>query len=59
MMRVKTKSQTAKATTTVEAIKSVLLEDGVRGFWRGTIMRLSRTVFSGGKYSLSYIYVLI
>lgn len=47
---IKTKSQRAKATTTMEAIKSVLLEDGVRGFWRGTVMRLSRTVFSGGEF---------
>lgn len=45
---IKTKSQSAKATTTMQAIRSVLVEDGVRGFWRGTVMRLSRTVFSGG-----------
>jgi solute carrier family 25 citrate transporter 1 len=46
---IKTRSQSAKATTTLEAIKSVLVEDGIRGFWRGTVMRLSRTVFSGGE----------
>ncbi|KUJ19390.1 mitochondrial carrier [Mollisia scopiformis] len=45
---VKTRSQAAEVTTTVQAIQSVLKEDGVRGFWRGTVMRLSRTVFSGG-----------
>jgi solute carrier family 25 citrate transporter 1 len=47
---IKTRSQSAKATTTMEAIRGVLLEGGVRGFWRGTVMRLSRTVFSGGQY---------
>lgn len=46
---VKTRSQSARATTTVQAIRSVVVEDGVRGFWRGTVMRLSRTVFSGGE----------
>ena len=46
---VKTRSQSAKATTTMQAVRSVLAEDGVRGFWKGTVMRLSRTVFSGGK----------
>jgi solute carrier family 25 citrate transporter 1 len=51
---VKTRSQSAKATTTMQAIRSVLVEDGVRGFWKGTVMRLSRTVFSGGE-SESYI----
>lgn len=47
---VKTRSQSAKATTTMQAIRSVLVEDGVRGFWKGTVMRLSRTVFSGGEF---------
>lgn len=44
----KTRSQSAKGTSTVEAFRSVLADDGVRGFWRGTTMRLGRTVFSGG-----------
>jgi solute carrier family 25 citrate transporter 1 len=46
---VKTRSQAAEVTTTVQAVVSVLKEDGVRAFWRGTVMRLSRTVFSGGE----------
>jgi solute carrier family 25 citrate transporter 1 len=46
---IKTRSQSAKATTTMEAIKTILKDDGIRDFWRGTIMRLGRTVFSGGK----------
>ena len=45
---IKTRSQTAKATTTVEAFMSIVREDGIRGFWRGTVMRLGRTVLSGG-----------
>lgn len=45
---IKTRSQAAKVTTTVQAIASIVKDDGIRGFWRGTIMRLGRTVFSGG-----------
>jgi len=45
---IKTRSQQAKATTTMEAIAGITKVDGIRGFWRGTVMRLSRTVFSGG-----------
>jgi solute carrier family 25 citrate transporter 1 len=45
---IKTRSQSAKATTTVEAITGIWSDGGVRAFWRGTVMRLSRTVFSGG-----------
>ncbi|OCL04607.1 tricarboxylate transport protein-like protein [Glonium stellatum] len=45
---IKTRSQSAKGTSTVEAVKSILLDHGFRGFWRGTTMRLGRTVFSGG-----------
>ena len=44
----KTRSQSAKGASTVESFRSVLADDGVRGFWRGTTMRLGRTVFSGG-----------
>ncbi|KAI9047964.1 hypothetical protein LZ554_007766 [Drepanopeziza brunnea f. sp. 'monogermtubi'] len=45
---VKTRSQSAKVTTTMQAITGVWKEAGVRGFWKGTVMRLSRTVLSGG-----------
>lgn len=45
---IKTRSQSAKGASAVEAFRSVLADDGVRGFWRGTTMRLGRTVFSGG-----------
>lgn len=45
---IKTRSQSAKGASTVEAFRSVLADAGIRGFWRGTTMRLGRTVFSGG-----------
>lgn len=51
---IKTRSQSARGTSTLEAIKSVLLDYGVRGFWKGTTMRLGRTVFSGGILFTSY-----
>ena len=51
---IKTRSQSARGTSTVEAVKSVLLDYGVRGFWKGTTMRLGRTVFSGGILFTSY-----
>jgi len=49
---IKTRSQSAKVTTTMKAITNVIKDDGIRGFWRGTTMRLSRTVFSGGKSNI-------
>ncbi|KAL5116928.1 hypothetical protein ACEQ8H_005145 [Pleosporales sp. CAS-2024a] len=51
---IKTRSQSAVGTSTTEAIKSVLLDYGIRGFWKGTTMRLGRTVFSGGILFTSY-----
>ena len=45
---IKTRSQSAKGASTVDAFNSVLKDDGIKGFWRGMTMRLGRTVFSGG-----------
>ncbi|PBP27008.1 hypothetical protein BUE80_DR001984 [Diplocarpon rosae] len=45
---IKTRSQSAKVTTTMQAVAGVWSEAGIRGFWKGTVMRLSRTVLSGG-----------
>ncbi|KAI0967523.1 mitochondrial carrier [Xylaria arbuscula] len=45
---VKTMSQQARRTGTVDAVRTIMAEDGIRGFWRGTVMRLSRTVVAGG-----------
>ncbi|KAF1840004.1 mitochondrial carrier [Cucurbitaria berberidis CBS 394.84] len=51
---IKTRSQSARGTSTAEAVKSILLDYGIRGFWKGTTMRLGRTVFSGGILFTSY-----
>ncbi|KAL8734646.1 MAG: hypothetical protein Q9166_001302 [cf. Caloplaca sp. 2 TL-2023] len=45
---IKTRSQSAKGASTVDAFRSILADEGFRGFWRGTTMRLGRTIFSGG-----------
>ena len=45
---IKTRSQSARGTSTAEAVKSILIDDGIRGFWKGTIMRLGRTIMAGG-----------
>ena len=45
---VKTRAQSAIGATTSEALKSVLTDEGVKGLWRGSTMRLGRLVLSGG-----------
>jgi solute carrier family 25 citrate transporter 1 len=45
---IKTRSQSANGAKTMEAVRSVLYDHGVRGFWKGSTMRLSRLIFSGG-----------
>lgn len=46
---IKTKAQQAKAVSTMDCIKTIIAEDGFfHGFWRGTVMRLGRTVMAGG-----------
>ena len=46
---IKTKAQQAKAVKTMEALRAIVAEDGVfHGLWRGTVMRLGRTVLAGG-----------
>ncbi|ESZ96051.1 hypothetical protein SBOR_3528 [Sclerotinia borealis F-4128] len=45
---IKTRSQSSKVTTTTQAVVGIMKDGGVKAFWRGTVMRLSRTVFSGG-----------
>lgn len=51
---IKTRSQSAKGASTVEAFRSIVADEGVRGFWRGTTMRLGRTVVSGGILFTAY-----
>ena len=45
---VKTRAQSAKGMGAIEAVQSVWQDYGIRGFWRGTTMRLGRTIFAGG-----------
>lgn len=45
---IKTKSQSARGAGTLEALRMVLSERGVRGLWSGSTMRLGRLVLSGG-----------
>ncbi|KAI2621731.1 mitochondrial carrier [Hypoxylon sp. NC1633] len=46
---VKTRAQRARDVGGLaECVRGILAEDGVRGFWRGTVMRLGRTVMAGG-----------
>lgn len=54
---IKTRSQSSAGATTVEAFKSIVADYGIKGFWRGTTMRLGRTVFSGGILFTSYEWV--
>lgn len=51
---VKTRCQSSRGASTVEAFRSIVADYGVRGFWKGTSMRLGRTVFSGGILFTTY-----
>lgn len=51
---VKTRAQSAKGAGVIEATMSVWQDYGIKGFWRGTVMRLGRTVMAGGILFTSY-----
>lgn len=51
---IKTRCQSSRGATTVNAFKGIIADYGVKGFWKGTTMRLGRTVFSGGILFTSY-----
>ncbi|CAK3880026.1 Tricarboxylate transport [Lecanosticta acicola] len=51
---IKTRCQSSRGASTVEAFKSIVADYGVKGFWKGTSMRLGRTVFSGGILFTTY-----
>lgn len=55
---VKTRAQSAKGAGTVEAFKGVIEDYGVRGLWKGSTMRLGRTVFAGGILFTAYEQVI-
>ncbi|KAH8590540.1 mitochondrial carrier domain-containing protein [Bisporella sp. PMI_857] len=45
---IKTRTQSAKGAKTIDALRSIIQEYGVQGFWKGSTMRLLRLVVSGG-----------
>lgn len=45
---IKSRTQSALGATTTEAIASIWRDGGVKGFWKGSTMRLGRLVLSGG-----------
>ena len=45
---VKTRAQSVKGAGVVEAFTSIISDFGVKGLWRGSTMRLGRTVLAGG-----------
>ena len=51
---VKTRAQSSKGMGTMEAIESVWQDYGIRGFWKGTTMRLGRTILAGGILFTAY-----
>lgn len=51
---IKTRAQSAKGAGTVEAFKGIIEDYGLRGLWRGSTMRLGRTVAAGGILFTAY-----
>uniref|UniRef100_A0A060T1S1 ARAD1C18282p n=1 Tax=Blastobotrys adeninivorans TaxID=409370 RepID=A0A060T1S1_BLAAD len=45
---IKTVSQTARASSTVASVQLLIANQGIRGLWNGSTMRLGRLIFSGG-----------
>lgn len=54
---IKTRCQSSRGATTVAAFQSIVADYGIKGFWKGTTMRLGRTVFSGGILFTSYEWI--
>ena len=45
---IKTRAQGVKGVGIIEAARSVIQDHGIRGFWKGSSMRLGRLLLSGG-----------
>jgi solute carrier family 25 citrate transporter 1 len=45
---IKTRAQGVEGATITEASRSVIRDYGIRGFWKGSSMRLGRLLLSGG-----------
>ena len=50
----KTRAQSVRGAGVAEAFKSVITDYGVKGLWRGSTMRLGRTVLAGGILFTTY-----
>lgn len=55
---VKTRAQSVRGEGVREAIKGIWTEDGWKGYWRGSTMRLGRTVVAGGVLFTAYEVVV-
>ncbi len=53
----KTRAQSVKGAGVMEAFKSIIDDYGVKGLWRGSTMRLGRTVLAGGILFTTYEWV--
>lgn len=53
----KTRAQSVRGAGVVEAFTSVIADYGVKGLWRGSTMRLGRTVLAGGILFTTYEWV--
>lgn len=53
----KTRAQSVKGAGVVEAFRTVIADYGVKGLWRGSTMRLGRTVLAGGILFTSYEWI--
>jgi solute carrier family 25 (mitochondrial citrate transporter), member 1 len=55
---IKTRTQSAAGSGTMEAFVGVLRDSGIHGFWKGSTVRLGRLVFSGGIVFSAYEQVV-
>ncbi|RMD42266.1 hypothetical protein DV735_g2890, partial [Chaetothyriales sp. CBS 134920] len=53
----KTRAQSVQGARVIEAFNSVITDYGFRGLWRGSTMRLGRTVLAGGILFTSYEWI--
>jgi len=53
----KTRAQSVKGAGVVEAFTGIIKDYGVKGLWRGSTMRLGRTVLAGGILFTTYEWI--
>jgi solute carrier family 25 citrate transporter 1 len=54
---IKTRTQGVHSIGSIEAARNVMREVGIRGFWKGSTMRLGRNSLSGGILFTTYEYI--